>query len=108
MIKVTKPAAEQIIASAKEGGTEQLALRLAVKKQADGSFDYGMGFDEVKENDLTYNCEGIEVVFQPEYGPMLSGAVLDYVEMEPGEHRFIFMNPNDPNYEPPEDGPAPD
>jgi iron-sulfur cluster assembly protein len=108
MIKVTKAAAEQILASAKEGGMENMALRLAAKKLPDGSFDYGMGFDEAKDDDLSYNCEGLEVIFQPEYGPMLSGAVLDYVEMEPGEYRFIFMNPNDPNYKPPEGGPAPE
>jgi iron-sulfur cluster assembly protein len=27
---------------------------------------------------------------------------MDYVELEPGSWQFIFMNPNDPNYKPPE------
>ena len=84
------------------------AYQYVAKKLPDGSLDYGMGFDEARDEDLSYNCEGIEVVFQPEYGPLLSGAVLDYVEMEPGQYQFIFMNPNDPNYKPPEGGPAPE
>ena len=32
---------------------------------------------------------------------LLEGTTLDYVELEPGEHQFIFMNPNDANYTPP-------
>jgi iron-sulfur cluster assembly protein len=31
---------------------------------------------------------------------MFMGAVLDYVEINPGEHRFIFTNPNDPSHGP--------
>ncbi len=29
------------------------------------------------------------------------GATLDYVELQPGQHHFIFMNPNDPDHAPP-------
>ena len=32
---------------------------------------------------------------------MLRGATLDFVELEPGDFQFIFLNPNDPNYVPP-------
>ena len=31
----------------------------------------------------------------------MEGATLDYVEIEPGDFNFIFMNPNDPSYVPP-------
>jgi iron-sulfur cluster assembly protein len=27
---------------------------------------------------------------------LLAGATLDFVEISPGEHQFIFINPNDP------------
>ena len=33
--------------------------------------------------------------------PLLEGTTIDYVELEPGEFQFIFMNPNDANYSPP-------
>jgi iron-sulfur cluster assembly protein len=29
---------------------------------------------------------------------------MDYVEMEPGQFHFIFLNPKDPNYQPPNAG----
>ena len=32
---------------------------------------------------------------------LLNGTVLDYVELESGQFNFIFMNPNDPHYQPP-------
>jgi iron-sulfur cluster assembly protein len=32
---------------------------------------------------------------------LLEGTLLDYVELEPGDWRFTFMNPNDANYTPP-------
>jgi len=32
---------------------------------------------------------------------LLTGATLDYVELNPGEQRFIFINPNDPSHKSP-------
>ena len=34
---------------------------------------------------------------------LLDNTVLDFVELEPGKHQFIFMNPNDPGYTPPQE-----
>lgn len=103
MITVTSRAAEQIKKSAEEGGMQALALRLAVRENDDGSFEYGMGFDETKDDDMAFQSEGVELIIAPQYGPMLKGTVIDFVEYQPGDHRFIFMNPNDPNYEPPKE-----
>ena len=58
-------------------------------------------FDEVREEDLTFTSEGIELVLEPQYGPLLKGTVIDFVELEPGQFHFIFMNPNDTNCTPP-------
>jgi iron-sulfur cluster assembly protein len=33
---------------------------------------------------------------------LLTGATLDFVEINPGEWRFIFINPNDPSHKPPQ------
>ncbi|AGA89031.1 hypothetical protein Thimo_0156 [Thioflavicoccus mobilis 8321] len=106
MFKVTAAAAEQILKAARQGGTEGLSLRLAAARQADGAIDYRMGFDEVTEEDIRFTSEGIDVVMAPDQVPLLEQTTLDYVEMEPGTYHFIFLNPLDPNYVPPE-GDAP-
>ena len=105
MITVTAPAAKQIKKAAQDGNMEGMPLRLAAKKNPDGSIEYGMGFDDEHDDDMSFHCEGVEVIFAPQYGPLLSGAVLDFVELDSGEHHFVFLNPNDANYTPPrEDG----
>lgn len=101
MFKVTERAAEQIFKAAKAGEMSGLALRLAARQQSDGSIEYGMGFDEKKETDVHVNSYGIDIVFEPSYKTLLQGAVLDFVELETGDFRFIFLNPNDATYMPP-------
>jgi len=53
--------------------------------------------------DLMKTACGIDLVISKTSEPLLAGMTLDYVEIEPGNHQFIFMNPNDPNYNPPEE-----
>ena len=101
MITLTPAAIEQVMASAKEHNVSEAILRLAAKQNPDGSMEYGMGFDEEKDDDLAFKFKDVTVVFGGEYGPLLNGATIDFVELEPGQHHFIFMNPNDSNYTPP-------
>jgi iron-sulfur cluster assembly protein len=101
MFKVTKAAAGRIRQSAHEGDAEELALRIAAARKPDGAIEYRMGFDEVGVEDVLLNSRGVDVVFASSQKELLNGAVLDYVEIEPGEFRFIFLNPNDPHYRPP-------
>jgi len=101
MFTVTKAAASRIRSSAHAGDAEELALRIAATRQPDGAIEYQMGFDEVGVEDVLLNTRGIDVVFARAQKELLNGTVLDYVELAPGEHRFIFMNPNDPHYRPP-------
>lgn len=104
MITVTPTAVEQIKNAADQGDMAHLSLRVAAKKNPDGSFEYGIGFDEATDDDMVFKCEDIEVCMAPESSPLLSGATIDFVELEPGEKRFIVLNPNDPDYVPPEEG----
>ena len=67
----------------------------------DGSFHYGMGFDDVKEGDITHTSEGIDVIVSITANEFMNGTTVDFVELEEGKQEFIFMNPNDPNYVPP-------
>ncbi|PLY11857.1 MAG: iron-sulfur cluster assembly accessory protein [Sedimenticola sp.] len=101
MFELTESAAEQVRIASKEGGTEGMSLRLAAKMKQDGSIDYLMGFDEGNDEDIRLISNGVEIVMAPEFIPLLEDAVMDYVELEAGDFRFIFMNPLDANYEPP-------
>ena len=101
MFKVTPQAAEQVKTAAEQGGTVGMALRLAAQQRPDGSIDYRMGFDEGTDDDIRFISEGVQIVMAPEYVPLLDAATLDFVEIEPGESQFIFLNPKDANYAPP-------
>jgi iron-sulfur cluster assembly accessory protein len=99
MIKLTRQAAEQIIESAEQGKMQGIPLRLAIKKQDDGSFHYAMGFDEQRlPGDIFVNIENISLVISAISKDLAEGMTIDYVELEPGKSEFIFLNPNDPTY----------
>ena len=101
MITLTSEAAKQIRHSAKEGNLEGLPIRFAGTKNEDGSIHYGMGFDDVKETDVTYTSEGVDIIISAVSKELLDGMTVDFVELEEGKAQFIFLNPNDPNYTPP-------
>lgn len=103
MIKLTAAAAKQIKQSAKESNLDGLPLRLACTRLEDASFHYGMGFDDVKEDDITHTSEGIDVIVSVTANEFMNGTTVDYVEIEEGKPQFIFMNPNDPDYVPPKE-----
>ncbi len=101
MITITPAAAKQISASATQGKMDGLSMRVAASRNPDGSVHYGMGFDDNQlEGDTHITSGGINVVISETSKRLLEGTTLDYVELEPGEFQFIFMNPNDANYTP--------
>ena len=101
MIKITPAAAEQIRSSASQGQMDDMSLRLAATRNPDGSLHYGIGFDDSQmDGDTHITSEGVELVVSESSLPLLTGMTMDYVELEPDAWQFIFMNPNDPNYQP--------
>lgn len=103
MIRVTTSAIEQMRRSAADGEMNSMPLRVAVKTEQDGSFHYAMGFDDQRlPGDEYYNFDGIDLVVSTTSKPLADGMTIDYVELEPGSWQFIFLNPNDPDYVPPE------
>jgi len=99
MFTLSPAAAEQIKESAKQNQSEGLALRIAAKKNVDGSIHYGVGFeDNTKEEDLAFKSHDITILIAPQSIELLNGTEMDYVEMDNKEMQFIFKNPNDPNY----------
>lgn len=102
MITVSVAAAEQIKKSAKIGKMEGLPLRIAIKKNEDGSLHYAMGFDDRgHDDDIEFQSEGIKLVSDAMAVTLGKGMEIDYVELAEGEYNFIFKNPNDPDYSPP-------
>ena len=90
MLSLSSTAAAQIRKAAAESGARELALRVAARREADGTITFGMGFDEPREGDMPLQIQGVDLVIAPPSQPMLQGIVLDFVEIEPGNFNFIF------------------
>jgi iron-sulfur cluster assembly protein len=101
MITVTPQAAEQIAKSAQQAGAGNACLRLAARLGDKGVLEYGMGFDDQADGDTQVVANDITILVASGSVELLTGATLDYVEINPGEWRFIFINPNDPSHKAP-------
>lgn len=105
MITITPQAAEQILKSAlQQPDQKEINLRLAARLDDKGTIEYGMGFDEKAADDTQVVAGTITVLVSPGCVELLTGATLDYVDINPGEPRFIFINPNDPSHKAPKAG----
>ena len=102
MFTLTSAAARQIQQAASASESQQMALRVAARVDADGSMQYGMGFDDAKDEDMKLDLDGVAVVIASESQALLDNTVLDYVELTPGEFNFIFMDDSQA-----QDAPAP-
>ena len=100
-IDLTPRAATQILGQLPRN-EEGVALRFAARRLEDGSFHYGMGFDDGRrEGDQTFTVRKVPVVIAADSLALVRGMTVDFVELEPGRRDFIFLNPNDPAYVPP-------
>jgi iron-sulfur cluster assembly protein len=104
MINITPEAAAQILISAQQSGGGEVYLRLAARLDGRGVIEYGMGLDDKADGDLLAVSQGINVLVSHGSVELLTGATLDFVEINPGENRYIFINPNDPSHKPPAAG----
>ncbi len=103
MFKVTDNAVQQIRKALRETGDQTLALRIAARFAADKSIEYVMGFDELSQEDEPIRYDEVTIVINADSQELLEEATLDFVELEPGNQQFIFLNPLDPTYVPPKD-----
>jgi len=91
VITLTPAAADQVRRAAAQSGTDELALRVAARwDDAQETYDFGIGFDERREKDEEFVSEGVTVLVSPVSRDAVQGLVVDYVELEPGDFRFIF------------------
>lgn len=93
MIKITDAAAEQIRRANNNPDVFEMILRVAAYQEDDGNVNYGMGFDTERADDEHLIVNGIQLLIAPGSTPYLQGVTLDFVEMSPGDLRFIFIPP---------------
>lgn len=93
MINLTKKAAEQIRAAAENSDAHGMGLRLAAKVNEAGMLEFGMGFDQERENDTVHESWGITLLVSKHSAPYLQDVTLDFTEIAPGQSSFIFMKP---------------
>ena len=94
MIRITDAAAEQIRKSAEQQDSDSV-LRIAARKMPDGGIDHTMGFDARKPDDTLLTVNDIDVAISRDSKIITQGLVLDFVEYQADDYRFIFNNPND-------------
>ncbi len=103
-VEITKAAADQVKKSALESKLDNTPLRIAATRKADNSIHYGLGFDDTggsKEKDHRFESNGVEIIVAESSLELLQGTTIDFVELQPKQFHFVFLNPNDPNYSPP-------
>jgi iron-sulfur cluster assembly protein len=91
MFNITPAASAELLAAAVRSDAQGMALRVAARALADGSIEYGMGFDDERENDESAEYNGLTVLLGAKSRPYLASTVLDYVEVEPGRFDFVFV-----------------
>ena len=91
MFSITPAALAELQAAAARSDADGMALRIAARERSDGGIEYGMGFDDERENDETLRCEGLTVLLGARSRPHLAATVLDFVELEVGRFDFVFM-----------------
>ena len=73
-----------------------MSLRVAAHiDEASGELQYGIGFDDPREDDERIDAHGITLLISPLSRDAVGGLTIDYAEIEPGDFRFIFMHPDD-------------
>ena len=101
--RITEDAAEEILQSISQTDPSARSLRIAAKRRPDGTIDYAMGFDEADDTDTVLEQFSVEVLIGVTSLDLLAGALLDFVQLETtGPKEFIFLNPNDPQFVPPD------
>ena len=91
MLKVTPAAAAAILDAASRSDAEGAALRVAAKLGEDGTMQFGVGFDEEREQDHVVESYGVRVLIAPPSQRLLTGVTLDFGEVNPGELGFVFV-----------------
>ncbi len=96
MITLTPAAARQMRLAAGAAEGAPVTLRVAARPAADGTIEFGMGFDEPRSGDAELEVEGVTLLVAPPSRDLLAETVIDYLEVEPGDFRFVFARAEAP------------
>jgi iron-sulfur cluster assembly protein len=79
-LAITARAAQEVRRAAAAGGAEGMALRVAAKREDDGSVLLGIGFDAERTNDDLIETAGVTLLVSHHSRDLLEDMVLDFVE----------------------------
>ena len=93
MVTLTSRAAKQVMTMRADLGAPEKVLRLFVESGGCSGFQYGMSFDDPKEDDARFESEGVQVVVDPTSLTFLDGSSVDFDDGLQGKG-FDIRNPN--------------
>jgi Fe-S cluster assembly iron-binding protein IscA len=79
-LAITARAAQEVRRAAAASGAEGMALRVAAKREDDGSVMLGIGFDAERTNDELIETAGVTLLVSHHSRDLLEDMVLDFVE----------------------------
>jgi len=79
-LAITPRAAKEVRRAAAASDAEGMALRVAAKREADGSVLLGIGFDDERTHDELIETAGVTLLVSPHSRDLLEDMVLDFVE----------------------------
>jgi iron-sulfur cluster assembly accessory protein len=93
MITLTPRAAEQVRTMRTGLERPTAPLRLFVESGGCSGLQYGMSFDEPKQDDASFESEGVAILIDPRSLPHLEGTTIDFDDGLQGKG-FEIKNPN--------------
>lgn len=93
MITLTARAARQVESMRASAGGGEKRLRVLVESGGCSGFQYGMSFDEPKQDDASFESEGVAILVDPASLAYLSGSTIDFDDGLHGKG-FDIRNPN--------------
>jgi iron-sulfur cluster assembly protein len=78
-LAITARAAQEVRRAAAAGGAEGMALRVAARREEDGSVLLGIGFDDERTNDELIETAGVTLLVSHHSRGLLEDMVLDFV-----------------------------
>jgi len=93
MITLTARAARQVESMRTAQGDPNKQLRVFVEGGGCSGFQYGMSFDQPKDDDRVFETEGVQVLVDPTSLAYLSGTSIDFDDGLQG-NGFEIRNPN--------------
>lgn len=92
LVTITPAAIEQLRVALAAADDPELGLRAAARRTPDGEVEFGMGLDEPRDQDEQIEVDaGIKLLVSVASRELIAGTQIDYVEIEPGEFRFVFV-----------------